>query len=123
MKVERDGPARVRQAPFGDDERRTGAGNQLRGEPAPLEHPRKRVGVAFDVRRVCGDVWNRQQVEQLSKNFLLVLLAPGADLRDDVGRRCGEEKSGGEGADETSHGRGLCALPVSAALRSLKYCT
>ena len=123
MEVKRDRPARIRQSPFREHERRPLGGDDFGREAAPLEHARQRVGVPLDVHRVGRDIRQREEVKQLAQKRLLVLNTPGPYGSNDIsgrscrdGRRDRRQRDGGE--QRARHRPKLClsALPVVAFL-------
>jgi hypothetical protein len=101
----------------GDGRRAAGDRELLRApEAAPGEHRYERVGVAGDVRRIGGEVRDREERGEIADDRGFVALAVGARgvaSGDDRARLCAEDGSVG-GSDEQRGDDGLHFLAGSA---------
>ena len=72
MRVEEERAAGPGHTKLRKNKRIAAGFEDLRREAAPGEHGPQKVGVAFDVLAVGGDVGNRQQLDELADDGLLV---------------------------------------------------
>ena len=89
MTVEKQRPRRARHLQRAIDERVARRFEDLGGEPAAPEQRAQVLRIAPDVRAVRGNIGNREWLEQLADDLLLMRVAPTRSSRS-----CGTVDSG-----------------------------
>ena len=107
MRIERDGPFRIRNGEISDNERRRALDcEQLCAQAALLAHRADGVRVALNIWRVVRQVWNGHELREFGEKLALVVHPPVARLFRDgswIGQHRNVDQAEAGGAKEMFH--------------------